>query len=31
MSNSVLWAEEEIQSLRENGLFNQKRTIGSPQ
>jgi len=31
MSNRVLWAEEEIQSLRENGLFNQIRTIGSPQ
>ena len=31
MSNRVSWVEEEIQSLRENGLFNQIRTIGSPQ
>ena len=31
MSNRIIWAEQEIQSLKENGLFNQIRTINSPQ
>lgn len=31
MSNRIIWAEQEIQSLKENGLFNQIRTISSPQ
>lgn len=31
MSNRLVWAEEEIQSLKDNGLYNQIRTISSPQ
>jgi glycine C-acetyltransferase len=31
MSNRLNWAEDEIRSLKENGLFNQIRTISSPQ
>jgi glycine C-acetyltransferase len=31
MSLRIVWAEEELQSLKENGLFNQIRTISSPQ
>lgn len=31
MSNRLEWAEEEIQSLKDNGLYNQIRTISSPQ
>ena len=31
MSNRLVWVEEEIQSLKDNGLYNQIRTISSPQ
>ncbi len=31
MSHRLVWAEEELQSLKVNGLFNQIRTISSPQ
>jgi glycine C-acetyltransferase len=31
MSNRLVWAEDEIQSLKDNGLYNQIRTISSPQ
>lgn len=31
MSHRLIWAEEEIQSLKDNGLYNQIRTISSPQ
>ncbi|MDO9087437.1 MAG: glycine C-acetyltransferase [Anaerolineaceae bacterium] len=31
MSHRLVWAEEELQSLKEKGLFNQIRTISSPQ
>ncbi|PKO05949.1 MAG: 8-amino-7-oxononanoate synthase [Chloroflexi bacterium HGW-Chloroflexi-3] len=31
MSNRLVWAEEEIQSLSDNGLYNHIRTISSPQ
>ncbi len=31
MSNRLVWAEEAIQSLKDNGLYNQIRTISSPQ
>ncbi|MBE0687687.1 MAG: aminotransferase class I/II-fold pyridoxal phosphate-dependent enzyme, partial [Anaerolineaceae bacterium] len=31
MSKRLVWAEEEIQSLKDNGLYNQIRTISSPQ
>jgi len=31
VSHRLVWAEEELQSLKVNGLFNQIRTISSPQ
>ncbi len=31
MINRLSWAEDEIQSLKDNGLYNQIRTISSPQ
>jgi glycine C-acetyltransferase len=31
MSNRLVWAAEELQALKDNGLYNQIRTISSPQ